>query len=162
MVTIEDLTRPIGRAFNYYRDHPGIFHTVNTALIYLGAHGLSVLTHNSGNHDLERLIDAGNIAATGGYAYYAVNRLLPASLRGDVIKTAIIGLMAYAGLEEARQYMHNYDASTMYQKILEGMPFVWRTDQAGDLLKGLMASGSYFGIRALRGLVQGARRPHHI
>ena len=159
MTTLEELGRPVGNAYRYYRNHPAFFHGVNMAIIYLGIHGLSTLAHNSGYHDLEKILDVGNIAATGAYAFYSVNRILPESLRGDALKAAIVGLTAYAGLEEVRKIVHNYDATTLGQKVLEVVPFVWRNDSIGDSIKSLPASLIYVIFRFLRGVGQGARGP---
>ncbi len=157
MVDAEDIGERIARVVNWFERHPRFRALLNTALIYGGTAGLSILAHNSSHHDLEKVLDITNVAATGAYAYQRVSNLLPRSLPRDVLRAGIVAGMAYGGVGELRDLLFGYDAPDLSSKIAESIPVIARLNPLYERAAAALFGVAYLIGRGFTGYSRGRR-----
>ena len=151
MADAEDIGDRIARIVNWFDGHPRFRALFNTALIYGSTSGLSVLAHNSGHHNLEKVLDITNVAATGAYAYQRASNLLPRSLFRDILRAGIVAGMVYGGVGELRDTLFSYDAPDLSSKIAENIPLIARSNPFYERMTAIASALSYLAIRGHTG-----------
>ena len=151
MPGIENIGEAIGSVVNWYEAHPRFRAVMNTALIYTGTAGLGVVAHETGYHDLEKIIDATNVAATGAYAMRRAGQLLPEGYSKDFLRAGIAAAMAFGAVGEARDLAFSYDSPDLASKALESLPIISRRDPMYETFGAIISGILYLVAKGKRG-----------
>ena len=158
MPGFEDIGVAVGRIANWYEAHPIFGAMINTGLIYAGTAGLGIAAHQNDLHDLERVLDATNIIATGAYSMNRASHLLPRGYSRDILRAGIAAGMAYGLIGEARDFAFNYDAPDLASKILESLPIIARSEPKLESIGAAIFGIGYLIGQGRRGYTR-TRRP---